>query len=79
MLSDLSKYRSTLPTGMVTLLVSGKSALPNMTHEIAEAANIKDSRNRKNVIRSLKAIDSLFRDMKKIPDNGIAIFSGSCI
>lgn len=47
--------------------------------EKTTAENIKNNSNRKSVMIALKNVESAVEDMKKIPDNGIAIFAGRYI
>ena len=47
-----------------------------ITKEISTAVNIKDKKNRKKVLSSLKAISSFLKRIKNRINNGIVIFSG---
>lgn len=50
-----------------------------LTFESSTASNIKDKTNRKNVLSALKSASEKLKLHIKCPDNGLAIFSGSCI
>ena len=83
MLSSLKSYVSKMPTGMVSLFIPYTPDLSKWksftTNEIAQASNIKDAQNRKIVQSSLRAVDSYIAGLKRLPANGLAMFSGSCI
>jgi peptide subunit release factor 1 (eRF1) len=70
-------------TGLITICISSKTDLSNsirmLTSELNTASNIKDKNNRKNVTTSLKSSIEKLKMQKTIPDNGLAIFAGSCI
>lgn len=67
-------------TELVSLYIpSGKSIGPYQTQmgqEHAEADNIKSDRTRKRVQSALSKVESILKQYKKTPENGLVIFSG---
>jgi peptide subunit release factor 1 (eRF1) len=47
-----------------------------MEHEYGSATNIKDRENRHSVQQALKSTIYQLKQIKQLPENGIALFSG---
>jgi peptide chain release factor subunit 1 len=67
-------------TSMVTVLVAPHQQLSivraKLENELSVSVNIKDAHNRQSVQASLRNCISRLTMYKKVPENGIAIFSG---
>jgi peptide subunit release factor 1 (eRF1) len=71
-------------TTMISLLLPRDTDLSSLAsfiqHEISVASNIKSRDTQHGVKTAWNNIQTVIKRMgRKIPDNGIAIFSGSCI
>lgn len=73
---------ATVVGGAVTMVVPPKKQIhevvANLNVEISEAGNIKTKQHRNSVIEAQSAIKEKLKHYKKIPENGLIIFSG-CI
>lgn len=78
-LHKLKKCKGT-GTSIVTLIIPPTMKVCQVTNhlsdEISTASNIKDKCNRKSVIDALKTSISFFKNVKNIPDTGLAIYAG---
>ena len=84
-LTSLRNYKSDAKQGTSLLSIicppsmDIKDLRDLIKHEISTAVNIKGNSNRKSVVSSLNKVKSFVSSLKKIPDTGIAIFSGEYI
>lgn len=67
-------------TSMVSLYIPSDSNIQSyknrMSQEISEAENIKSKKNRQNVKKAIKNVQSILSQYRTTPDNGLVIFSG---
>lgn len=70
-------------TSLVTYTIPFKSEIHQhisyLQTEFKTSVNIKDKKNSKSVQKSIKNIINKLKTMKKIPNTGIAFFSGASI
>lgn len=79
-LQKLREYKGS-GTSVVSLIIPGKSQISavtsHLTKELSTASNVKDKSNRKSIIDALKSTETFYKNLKEIPDNGIATFAGA--
>ena len=68
-------------TELITLLIPSKRKIHEVTsylrNEISESSNIKSKLTRKNVIDSITALLQKLKNIKRVPENGLIMFSGA--
>mgnify|MGYP000203334706 CR=1 FL=1 len=69
----------TSSTSLISYYISSGSNLSNcqsmINKEISASSNIKSKSTRKSVIMGLKSIQNNLKDLKNIPQSGLAIFA----
>lgn len=67
-------------TSMITLIIPGNTnlwlSIKKMENEYGSASNIKDRENRQSVQQALRSTIYQLKQLKQLPPNGIALFSG---
>ncbi len=80
LLEELSEYRGR-STELVSLYIPPGYDMGSIStflaSEQSEAQNIKSKNTRKNVVSALEKLERRFREVREIPENGIALFSGN--
>ena len=70
-------------TSLITYLISKDTNIwlsnSKFKTELKTASNIKDKTNRQNVQGAWRSIISLIKTIKTVPDNGMAMFVGTCL
>lgn len=68
-------------TSLISYYISGGadygSCTSLITKELGTASNIKSKSTRKDVQSALRSIQGFLKGIKRIPQNGIAIFAGN--
>ena len=66
---------------MISLHIPGTTNLPlivkRLNTEYGTASNIKDRRNRQSVLVALKTAIYELKNVKNVPENGMAVFTAS--
>jgi peptide subunit release factor 1 (eRF1) len=83
-MNDIQRL-STERSGSTTLITlylkpgtgSKESASQKITKELAAADNIKSESTRKEVLSNLRTIQRNLKELKSVPEKGLAIFSGN--
>ena len=77
---DLGKKRG-FHTELISLYIPPDKKISDVTNylknEISESQNIKSKLTRKNVLDSINSILGQLKNIKKVPENGLIIFSGA--
>lgn len=80
---DYKPPQSGGPTSMITLIIPPNTNTTmlrqKINYEYQTAGNIKNNSNRKSVKKALKHIQTYLKNIKKIPDTGIALYSEQLI
>lgn len=80
LLKELEKFRGR-HTELVSFYIPAgynlQDAIDQITQEISTAQNIKLKSTRKNVVAALEKIAQQLRLIKKLPENGLAVFCGN--
>jgi peptide chain release factor subunit 1 len=75
------KSKKGFHTELITLLIPPDRKISDVTNylknEINESSNIKSKLTRKNVIDSITALIQRLKTIKKVPENGLILFSGA--
>lgn len=79
-MAHLTKYRSLATCSISFTVAAGsqiKAEAQKLYQEQRTADNIKDKRNRQNVVTALKMIQEKLSLYKETPANGLAIFASA--
>lgn len=83
LLLQLQKYTGDTTTSNISLHFPSNGQLSmyvqHLNAELGTASNIKSRTNRQSVERSLRTIMAHLKSLKKMPENGLAIFAGENI
>ncbi|MBD3352866.1 MAG: peptide chain release factor 1 [Candidatus Lokiarchaeota archaeon] len=78
---DFLKNKKGYHTELITLMIPPDKKISDVTNylknEINESSNIKSKLTRKNVIDSITSLLQKLKTIKKIPENGLIMFSGA--
>jgi peptide chain release factor subunit 1 len=77
---EILKNKTGFHTALISLFVPPNrklhEAISYLKNEISESTNIKSKTNRKNVLDSISTLISKLRSIKKVPENGLILYSG---
>jgi len=77
---EILKNKRGFHTALISLMIPASRKLSDVTgylkKEIGESSNIKSKTNRKNVIDSITALLGKLKNIRQVPPNGYAMYSG---
>lgn len=80
---DYKPLQNKGPTSMISLIIPPSTNTTilrqKINYEYQTAGNIKNNSNRKSVKKALKNLQTYLKNVKKLPETGIALYSEQSI